>query len=128
MGFCVCGGATLSCPFGLAPSTLVVTPEKKVFSSMPVAAIDSNKPMVNILPFGMCTSLANPQVSAATAAALGVLTPMPCMPVITAPWTPGSPTVLIAGQPALNQASTLTCNWGGVIQVVNPGTTNIQLQ
>lgn len=128
MGFCVCGGAVLRCPFGLAPSTLVVTPEKKVLSSMALAAVDSNKPMVNILPFGMCTSLANPQVSAATAAALGVLTPMPCIPVIQAPWTPGSPTVLIGGQPALNQGSTLMCSWGGVIQIVNPGTTNIQVQ
>ncbi len=127
MGFCVCGGAVLSCPFGAAPSTFLVTPEKKVLSSMPLAAIDDNKPMVNVMPFGMCSSMANPQVAAATAAALGVLTPMPCMPVITAPWTPGSPTVLIAGKPALNQTSKLICNWGGIIQVVNPGTVNIQI-
>ena len=127
MGFCVCGGAVLSCPFGAAPSTFLVTPEKKVLSNMPLATIDDNKPMVNVMPFGMCSSMANPQVAAATAAALGVLTPMPCMPVITAPWTPGSPTVLIGGKPALNQTSKLICNWGGVIQVVNPGTTNIQI-
>ena len=117
----------LSCPFGAAPSTFLVTPEKKVLSNMPLATIDDNKPMVNVMPFGMCSSMANPQVAAATAAALGVLTPMPCMPVITAPWTPGSPTVLIAGKPALNQTSKLFCNWGGAIQVVNPGTTNIQI-
>lgn len=127
MGLCVCGGATISCPFGMAPSTLMVTPENQVLNNMPVATIDNNKPMVNILPFGMCTSLSNPQVSAATAAALGVLTPMPCIPVISAPWTPGSPTVLIGGKPALNQTSKLMCNWGGVIQIVNPGTTNIQV-
>lgn len=127
MGFCVCGGGVLSCPFGAAPSTFLVTPEKKVLSNMPLATIDDNKPMVNVMPFGMCSSMANPQVAAATAAALGVLTPMPCMPVITAPWTPGSPTVLIAGKPALNQTSKLICNWGGVIQVVNPGTSNIQI-
>ena len=127
MGFCVCGGAVLSCPFGAAPSTFLVTPEKKVLSNMPLATIDDNKPMVNVMPFGMCSSMANPQVAAATAATLGVLTPMPCMPVITAPWTPGSPTVLIAGKPALNQTSKLICNWGGAIQVVNPGTTNIQI-
>lgn len=127
MGLCVCGGATISCPFGMAPSTLMVTPENQVLNNMPVATIDNNKPMVNILPFGMCTSLSNPQVSAATAAALGVLTPMPCIPVISAPWTPGSPTVLIGGKPALNQTSKLMCNWGGVIQIVNPGTTSIQV-
>lgn len=97
MGMCVCGGAVLSCPFGMAPSILMVTPEKKVVNSMPLATIVDNKPFVNIMPFGMCSSIANPQVAAATAAALGALTPMPCLPVISAPWTPGSPTVLIGG-------------------------------
>lgn len=124
MGFCVCAGASLTCTFGAAPSTLMVTPEKKVLCNTPVAAIDSNQPIANIMPFGMCTSMANPQVASATAAALGVLTPMPCIPVTSSPWAPGSPTVLIGGKPALNQTSKLMCNWGGVIQVVNPGTTN----
>lgn len=127
MGMCVCGGAVLSCLFGAAPSTLMVTPEKKVIHSMPVASIDNNKPFVNIMPFGMCSSMANPQVASATAAALGVLTPMPCIPMITAPWATGSPTVLIGGKPALNQTSKLICNWGGVIQITNPGTMSIQI-
>jgi hypothetical protein len=77
--------------------------------------------MTNILPFGMCQSMSNPEVAAATAAALGVLTPMPCVPVIPAPWAPGAPTVLIANMPALDNSSKLTCAWGGVIQVVAPG-------
>lgn len=125
MGLCVCGGAALTCPFGAAPSTLVVTPEKKVVDNMPVAAIDDNKPMVNIMPFGMCSSMANPQVAAATTAALGVLTPMPCIPVTSSPWMPGSPTVLIGGKPALNNTSKLMCSWGGVIQITNPAAVNI---
>lgn len=49
----------------------------------------------------LCQSLANPTVATATAAALGVLTPMPCMPVIPTPWLPGSSTVLIHNFPAL---------------------------
>ena len=127
MGMCVCGGAMLACSFGAAPSAMMVLPENKVVSSMPLATIMDNKPLVNIMPFGMCMSPANPQVAAATAAALGVLTPMPCIPVTSAPWAPGSPTVLIGNKPALNQTCKLICNWGGVIQITNPGTTNIQV-
>lgn len=127
MGFCVCGGAMMMCSFGVAPGTLNVLPMNKTISSMPIATIMDNKPFMNIMPFGMCSSMANPQVAAATAAALGVLTPMPCIPVTSAPWAPGSPTVLIANYPALNNSSKLICNWGGVIQISNPGTTNIQV-
>ncbi|MCD8038033.1 MAG: DUF4280 domain-containing protein [Lachnospiraceae bacterium] len=125
MGLAVCGGATCSCTFGMAPSVLTVTPEGKVMTTQPLATIMAQVPMKNLMPFGMCTSMAKPQVASATAAAFGVLTPMPCVPVTSAPWTPGSPTVLIAGKPALNQSSKCTCNWGGVISIVNPGTTNI---
>lgn len=125
MGFAVCGGAMCTCTFGAAPSALTVTPEAKTTTSMPIATIMDNVPMKNIMPFGMCSSMANPQVAAATSAAMGVLTPMPCVPVISAPWAPGSPTVLIANKPALNQSSKCMCNWGGVISITNSGTTNI---
>jgi len=88
---------------------------------MPPATIMDNKPIVNIPTFGVCMSLANPTVAAATAAALGVLTPMPCIPVTAAPWAPGSPTVMIANNPALNNSSTCMCNWAGVITISVPG-------
>lgn len=127
MGMCVCGGALLMCSFGAAPSSLMVTPQNKTVTSMPIATIMDNKPMVNIMPFGMCNSMANPQVAAATAAKLGVFTPMPCIPSIAAPWVPGSPTVLIGNMPALNNTSKLMCMYGGIIQISNPGTTNIQV-
>jgi hypothetical protein len=100
---------------------LNVMPQNKCVSTMPMATIMDNKPMVNILPFAMCNSLANPTVAAATAAALGVLTPMPCIPATVAPWTPGSPTVLLGNQPALTNQSTCMCTWGGVITITNPG-------
>jgi hypothetical protein len=122
MGQLVVQGAMMSCSFGMAPATLNVLPEKLVMASnMPVANIMDHKPNVNIMPFGMCQSLANPQVAAATSAAQGVLTPQPCIPVTTAPWAPGSPMVLVKNQPALNNTSKCMCNWGGVIQITNPG-------
>jgi len=90
MGQQVCMGAMMQCSFGMAPSSLCVLPTKMVMTSkMPAATIMDHIPLVNVLPFSMCTSPANPMVAAATAAALGVLTPMPCIPVTTAPWLPG---------------------------------------
>ena len=127
MAFAVCGGAMLACSFGMSPAMFNVLPQNRTITTMPLANIMDNKPMVNVMPFGMCSCPANPAVASATAAALGVLTPMPCIPVTTAPWMPGSPTVLIGGQPALNNTSKLMCNWGGIIQITNPGTTNIMV-
>ena len=69
----VCHGALMMCTFGLAPSSLVVLPQNRVMTnSVPDANIMDHIPMVNIMPFGMCTSLANPTVAAATTAALCV--------------------------------------------------------
>ncbi|MCA8973554.1 MAG: DUF4280 domain-containing protein [Planctomycetes bacterium] len=125
MALQVVAGASMMCTFGAAPSTLIVLPQNKVLDGPPAANIMDNKPMVNIPPFGVCMSLANPTVAAATSAALGVLTPMPCIPVIPAPWAPGAVIALIANMPALNNTSKCMCAYGGVISVVNPGQTKM---
>ncbi|MDY7560389.1 DUF4280 domain-containing protein [Pseudomonas sp. 10B1] len=118
----VCSGAILQCSFGAAPAALNVLPINRVItSSMPAANIMDHIPMLNIPTFGMCMSAANPMVIAATAAALGVLTPMPCIPVTAAPWVPGAPTVMLGKMPALDANSMLMCTWAGVIKVVMPG-------
>jgi hypothetical protein len=121
MGQQVCMGAMLKCSFGVAPGTLMVLPLNRTLTTTPAANIMDGKPMVNILPFGMCQSMANPMVAAATAAALGALTPMPCIPVTVAPWVPGAPTVLLGNMPALNNSSKLMCMWGGMIAINAPG-------
>lgn len=126
MGFLVSGGAMLSCSFGTTPSMLNVSPQNRVITTMPIANIMDNKPGVNILPFGMCSSPTNPTVAAQTPVPPpGVIKPQPCMPVTVAPWTPGSPTVLVANMPAVNNTCKLMCNWGGVIQITNPGQNTI---
>ena len=76
-------------------------------------------PMANITSFGMCSNPANPQVAAATAAALGVLTPQPCVPAIAGAWVGGK--VLIGGKPCLTLESTCMCSYGGKVTIVNPG-------
>lgn len=104
MGFCVCAGALCACSFGAAPSALMVMPENRVFAGgLPVATIMDDIPIKNIQPFGMCSSPANPQVAAATAAAA----------------------VAAAGRPVLNADSRAFCMWGGVIQITAPGSGNV---
>jgi len=121
MGQFVCMGAMMQCSFGAAPSSLIVLPTNHVLTGPPAATIMDNIPMTNVPPFGMCSSMANPEVDSATTAALGVLTPMPCVPVLPAPWVVGSPTVLVGNFPALNNSAKLMCAWGGVIQFNTPG-------
>lgn len=128
MGRAVATGAMLSCSFGVAPGTLSVLPANRVTADgVPMANVMDHKPNVNIAPFGMCQSLANPQVAAATSAAQGVLTPQPCVPATVSPWAPGSPTVHVAGMPALNDSCTCNCMWAGVITITNPGTVKVQV-
>jgi hypothetical protein len=124
----VCMGAMMQCSFGVAPSSLVVLPTNMVMTNMvPDANIMDHIPMVNIMPFGMCMSIANPTVAAATAAALGVLTPMPCIPATPAPWVAGAPTVLLGNFPSLDNVSQLMCMWAGVITFVDAGEATVQI-
>lgn len=115
-------GAMMMCTFGAAPASLIATsaPTTTV-GGTPAATIMDFAPMDNIPTFGVCQSLANPEVAAATAAALGVLTPMPCVPVTSSPWVPGTPTVTIGGFPALDNTSRCTCDWAGEISITMPG-------
>ena len=122
MAIQVCMGALMQCSFGMAPSSLVVLPTNMTYTDqVPDANIMDHVPMVNIMPFGMCTSLANPAVASATAAAMGVLTPMPCIPNTPAPWITGAPTVVLGNAPTLDNISKLMCTWAGVIQFATPG-------
>lgn len=125
----VVAGAMLQCTFGMAPTSMIVLPLARVFASnLPAANIMDNKPIVNIPTFGMCqgVNLANPAVAAATAAALGVPTPAPCVPVIVAPWFIGAPQVMMGTGPALNGTSKVMCIWLGVISITSPGQFTVQ--
>jgi hypothetical protein len=104
------------------PVPLVTTPKgTAVNAGTPVATVEDYVPLTNIPSFGMCGSPANPAVAAATAAKAGAFTPAPCMPAVTAPWTPGATNVKIGGVPALHQGCQATCAWGGLITISSPG-------
>lgn len=124
----VVNNALLQCTFGAAPSALGVLPANMVnCGNQPAANIMDHKPMVNIKPFAMCMSLANPQVAAATSAALGVLTPMPCVPMTQTPWAPGAAQTMVANMPALHDGCMCNCMWAGVIKVSFAGQVQTQV-
>jgi hypothetical protein len=127
MGFLVTGNAVLTCSFGAAPSTFQTMPINHVLVDMPAANIEDNVSMLNVLPFGVCSSLINPEVITATASAYGVLTPAPCVPMIVAPWIVGKPTILIGNMPALSNDSKLMCAWGGCISISFAGQVKVML-
>ncbi|MDA0313209.1 MAG: DUF4280 domain-containing protein [Gemmatimonadetes bacterium] len=108
-------GSLLKCSMGVTPAPLTVLPLNRVMAQgSPAGNIMDNKPFVNIAPFGMCRSVVNPLVASATAAAFGVLTPMPCVPMTVAPWISTS-RVLIGGAPMITKDSKCLCTWGGQI-------------
>lgn len=120
MPVAVVGTAMLTCSFGMAPASILPTPNTVMIGGKPSATIMDFATGANIPPFGMCSSLVNPTVAAATAAAFGVLTPMPCTPVPVAPWTPMAPRTLIGGKPALATGAQCFCAYAGVIAVTQP--------
>jgi hypothetical protein len=98
-------GAQLICSFASAPSILTVLPIHRTLCENQFAAnIMDHVPMINIMPFDVCAKLAGP-----------------CVPANATPWTPGAATILLDGQPALDNISICLCALGGVITVLDPG-------
>ena len=125
MGNFVTQGAMLQCSFGMSPCTLVVTVPARPKCMNMLMAVTTDFTVTNIPSFGMCQSLSNPTVSSATSAAMGVLTPMPCVPVISSPWSPGSSQVKVGGIAALTDNSKCMCSYGGNISIASPGNTMV---
>lgn len=125
MGMMVVTGACCQCSFGTIPCTLQATSQMSCMADgKPIATIQDGQPGINLPGFGLCTSLVNPTVAAATAAALGVLTPQPCTMVPAGVWTASNPKVLVGGIPCLLSDAVLMCGLGaGSIRVLMPGQT-----
>lgn len=123
MAFNVVGlTSLLSCSFGTVPDTLIVLPDGNVvIEAMLAGNMFDMIPFANIPGFILCISLVNPEVATATAAAFGVLTPMPCTPMTFEPWITEDFTVLFTDQPAIDQTSILICDYAAIIIVDEPG-------
>jgi hypothetical protein len=113
--------AKIRCSQGTLPSLLVVLDPSPVSANEKnVATVNDHKPMRNIITFGQCRSQSNPQVASATSAALGVLTPQPCVPNTTDPWEPGAPFSVVDEVNVLSSDSTCKCKWSGTIDILDP--------
>ncbi|MBL9193438.1 MAG: DUF4280 domain-containing protein [Opitutaceae bacterium] len=122
MNLIVVDTAETLCAMGTAPAKLKVTSQNTVYlHNLAVATVMDHNGMMNVMPHGMCLSLANPAVAAATSAAAGVLTPQPCQPVVTAPWTPGASLTYLDNKRVLQDKCVCNCMWAGVITILNPG-------
>lgn len=120
----VCSGATMRCTMGTSQASLTVLPIRTVnLTGKPMANISDHLSFVNLGQFGRCRSLGFPATAAATAAAHGKLTPMPCVHNTPFPWMGGKNDYIIKGDPALLKSSKCQCMWGGTISLVNDGQT-----
>ena len=118
----VTSSAMISCTFGSNPCPLMANPSRlSSLSSQAKLNISDFATGVNVSSFGMCMSPSNPAVIAATAAALGVPTPAPCVPALVGPWIPGKADIMIEGMPALTNQCRNTCMWAGQISFTNDG-------
>lgn len=101
----VVNGAKISCTMGAKPSSLTVLPMSRVqMRGVNRANVGDCKPMVNVKPFGVCST-----------------TTMSCVPGCTM-WLNGKMDVLIAGMPALLSNSIAICPVGaGVIRITEDG-------
>jgi len=116
------------CSFGQNPSSFTATSALAVRAeNKPIGILSDGSAGTNIKPFGLCSNPANPQVAAATTAAMGVLTPQPCVPQTKA-WIPGQAKVIVDGKPCLTQDCQCMCAYGGVITVQDPGQMKVVLE
>lgn len=120
MGAFAVTGAMISCTMGGPPGVLIASQGTCMVQGRPIATARDVAPITNIGSCGMCKSMANPAVASATAAALGVLTPQPCMPAPAGIWIKASH-VLVAKMPALTKESRLICGYGGEISIIDTG-------
>ncbi|MFM7042568.1 MAG: DUF4280 domain-containing protein [Planctomycetaceae bacterium] len=127
-GLLVNTGSMCLCNKGIAPMPLAAGVPTVMASGTPSFNKLNATPLEAVPSFTMCTSTSNPEVAAATSAAMGVLTPMPCVPVIpTMQWSGTSTVVNIAGQPAVTDKSSITCQWGGTIKIITTANLTVKL-
>lgn len=122
----VCNGASRKCSHAVGPGVLAVMPLKRVnIGGQPAANIADAAPSINVAPFPLCNSKANPLVLQAITASQGSVNVAPCQFAPAGQWSPGSKVVKIAGQPALTKSCKLKCIFNGEISISDAGQTSV---
>lgn len=116
----VVAGATCICTMGATGQLNPSDVTSPLLGGKPSLNITDSAPLTNIGSCGLCRSLANPTVASATAGALGVLTPMPCVPAPAGIWM-CSNKVTVNGKPLLTTDGKIACAYGGNISILNAG-------
>lgn len=128
-------GATLVCSMGTGAGKLIAQPRIPVpfnpkidkVDPKPIALATDTTAMVNIVPMGMCRSMSNPMVAAATGSNRGTLTMQPCIPMPVGTWQGFTPPkfengkMTNNGKGTVNMGCQLTCSWAGVIRPTSMG-------
>ncbi|WP_166246596.1 DUF4280 domain-containing protein [Paenibacillus turpanensis] len=118
----VVAGAVLRCSCGTMMNRLKMPLSHGVYiKGKAQMNIMDYQPQLNIAPFGMCATIQNPAVDAATKANNNILTMMPCTPIVSMPWANGKEDQLVDGQPALMNKCTATCQYKGIITIEDDG-------
>lgn len=118
----------IQCLFGAIPTPLMVLPDRTITAEFSLMGnISDMIPFANIETFGECISPTNPQVIIATAAAMGVPTPVPCEPIVVDPWVSEALSVSVEGMPAIDQTAIVMCIWAGAIHVDEPGNATVMV-
>ena len=112
----VVNNAVTVCSKGTMPSVLLVGDEHDwVIENENTANVGDHVPITNIVPFGLCKSMANPAVAAAQG------TPQPCIPITPMEWSPGEKSVILDKHKALHDQSICPCVWKGIIAITDAG-------
>lgn len=110
-------GDLCRCANGTQPCPLNVSNRKRMVVNGKAIALRTDASTVNLSGFGYCNNLGNPIVMEATMAAQGVLTPMPCVPMLKGVWDRTVERLKIDGQQAVGESSTTMCAYGGSISI-----------
>lgn len=122
----VVSNAEIKCSFGKMTSVMDCPGHGISIDGMTQLNVMDYEPEVHIKSFELCNSPNNPEVIQALSQmgrplAEGEFPPVPCVPVITAPWINGKGNKLIGGAAALVHISTNTCLHCGEITIVDDG-------